>query len=249
MKKAGNYRQYYFKFSEFITYMTEGALISAFIVWIFYKSPAALILSIPGAAVFLFNRRKKLAEKRRRRFNIQFKDAITAMSAALIAGYSLENSITESNREMRLLYGEESDICRELNHMTAKLKLNIPIENLFMDLAERSDLEDIKIFAQIINIAKRTGGNMVAIIKNTAETITQKVETKQEIEVLISAKKMEQRIMNIVPIFMIAYISITSPGFFDVMYETIIGRIIMTTCLALYFVSYYLSERIANIEI
>lgn len=242
-------KQYSLSKLDTLKFFAAGILITILLAWIFYRSIAAVFLLMPIAVFYVIKKKKELTARRKQQFNIMFKDMIIAMSAALSSGYSLENSVIESYKEMKLLYGEKSSICVELDRISRKVKLNIPIENLFLELAEKSDIEDVKLFAQIISVAKRTGGNMIGIIRNTADTISRKVETKQEIEILISAKRLEQKIMSVVPIFIISYINITSPEFFDVMYETLMGRLIMTVCMVLYLASCYLSERIVNIEI
>ena len=66
---------------------------------------------------------------------------------------------------------------------------------------------------------------------------------------MISAKKMEQKIMNMVPFLIIFYVGTTSRGFFDVLYHNLIGVIIMTSCLLFYGAAYLLSKRIVKIEV
>lgn len=104
-------------------------------------------------------------------------------------------------------------------------------------------------FADVFLIAKRSGGNMTDILEKTAAVIGQKIETDQEIRLMISAKKMEQKIMNMVPFLIIFYIGTTSKGFFDVLYHNLIGVVIMTVCLGLYGTAYLLSKRIVEIEV
>ena len=45
------------------------------------------------------------------------------------------------------------------------------------------------------------------------------------------------------------YIDLTSPGFFDIMYRTMAGRLVMSGCLAVYGISLLLARRILQVEI
>ena len=108
---------------------------------------------------------------------------------------------------------------------------------------------DIQDFAEVFAVAKRSGGNMTEIIGRTITVISQKMDVEKEIDVLISAKRMEARIMNMVPFFIIFYISLTSPGFFTPMYHNVFGVILMTVCMGFYAFAYLLSERIVNIHV
>ena len=87
------------------------------------------------------------------------------------------------------------------------------------------------------------------MIRVCSVTIGDKIETAKEIQTLIAAKKLEGRIMDIIPCFIILYIDLSSPGFFDVLYYTLFGRVIMTACLAVYLGAILLSEKIMSIEV
>lgn len=104
-------------------------------------------------------------------------------------------------------------------------------------------------FAQVFAAAKRNGGNLTEVIERSASIIEEKVETEKEIQILVSARKLEQRIMNVVPFGILLYISVTSKGFFDVLYHNPAGIIIMTVCLAVYVAAVLLSGKIVNIEV
>ena len=62
-------------------------------------------------------------------------------------------------------------------------------------------------------------------------------------------KKYEQRIMDIVPLIMILYVNFTSGNMMSVMYNTLIGKLIMTICLLLYTVAFIIGEKITNISV
>ena len=47
----------------------------------------------------------------------------------------------------------------------------------------------------------------------------------------------------------VLYIDLTSPGFFDIMYRTMAGRLVMSGCLAVYGISLLLARRILQVEI
>ena len=90
---------------------------------------------------------------------------------------------------------------------------------------------------------------MTEVIERSALVIEEKIKTEKEIQVLISARKLEQKIMNVVPFAILLYVGITSKEFFDVLYYNSAGVIIMTVCLAVYLGAVLLSRRIVNIEV
>lgn len=244
-----DYSEYRFSVRERFVYTAEGLLLAAVIGYFFYRSWIACAALLPVLCFFMKEKKKELAQKRRRELSIQFKDLILAVSANQKAGYSVENAFRESSKDMVMLYGEDGIICTEIKYIIAGLNNNIVLEKLMLDLGMRSGLPDIMQFADVFLIAKRSGGNMTDVLAKTASVIEQKIETDKEIQLMISAKKMEQKIMNMVPFLIILYIGSTSRGFFDVLYHNLIGVIIMTVCLMFYAAAYVLSKRIVDIEV
>ncbi|MDE6846046.1 MAG: type II secretion system F family protein [Lachnospiraceae bacterium] len=244
-----DYREYHFRTKEKLFYILEGILLVAMIGYFFYQSWAACLCLTPVLVLFMKEKKKDLAKRQRQELSIQFKDLILAVAANQKAGYSIENAFREAYKDMEMLYGREGTICIEIKYIIAGLDNNIVLEKLIYNLGMRSGLPDIIQFADVFFIAKRSGGNMTDILQKSAAVIEQKTETDKEIQLMISAKKMEQKIMNMVPFLIIFYVSSTSKGFFDVLYHNMIGIIIMTVCLGFYMAAYLLSKRIVDIEV
>lgn len=221
----------------------------ALILYLFYKSPFAAILLLPG--IFFYHRYNKEERKKKYRkiLNSQFKDALLSLAAALRAGYSMENAVVECLGEVQGMYGEEAPVFRELQIVKNQMGLGIPLEEALQSFAERSKVEDIQTFSEVFSIAKRTGGDLVEIIQKTASDIAAKIDTRSEIDVVIRSKKLEQNIMLLMPPFIILYIDLSAGSMLAPLYESILGRVIMTICLAVYVGAYFLSRRIMNIEV
>ena len=87
------------------------------------------------------------------------------------------------------------------------------------------------------------------IIARTAEIIGEKIRIQEEILTATASRRMEQKIMSAIPILIVVYIELTSPGFFENLYSTMGGRILMTICLGIYLVSCQLAKSFLEIEI
>ena len=246
---AIDYSDYTFNRREWILYSAEGSLLVGIISYFFYRSLWAVLFLSPVFIIFLKVKKRELAKKRRMEINMQFKDAVLSVSANQRAGYSVENAFREAYKDMAMLYGKNSPICQELYYIIKGLDNNIVLERLLYDFGCRSHVPDILQFADVFLIAKRGGGNMTEIITGTADVIEQKITVDKEIQVLLSSKKMEQKIMNIIPFLIIFYISLTSKGFFDVLYHNVIGIVVMTICLVIYLAAFIISRKLVEIEV
>lgn len=228
--------------------LTAAALL-LFFSYFFYRSLLALPLLFPIAAGYLRMSQRENRDRQKRALRTEFKDAILSLSANLKAGYAVENALRETGREMDTLYGSKAQITRYLQQIVRGLCNNLPVEQLMQQFAAETGLEEIREFADIFSIVKKSGGNLTEIITETAEVISEKIETEKEIQVMITAKQLELRIMNLVPFAIVFYISVTSQGFFDVLYHNIPGVLIMTGCLILYLAAWLLGRRLIRIEV
>jgi tight adherence protein B len=59
----------------------------------------------------------------------------------------------------------------------------------------------------------------------------------------LAARRLESQIMNVVPLAILLYLQLTSPGYFDILYGNLAGICIMSACLLVYLFAYALSER------
>lgn len=248
-QQAIDYNSYRFSVLEWLKYSLLAVLAAAIGSYIFYKSIIIFSCLLPFCFLYPNLKRKELIAAKKRRLVVEFKEAIMILSSLLNAGYSLENSVKEALVELRLLYVKDNLIIKEFEYINQLIYMNISVERAFDDLAYRSHSEDIRSFAKVLRIAKRSGGELESIIAHTVGVIGDKVRIKEEIITMTTAKRFEQNVMNIFPLFIVLYIDISSPGFFNIMYTTIIGRVCMSIGLIVYLFAIYISKRLLNIEV
>lgn len=231
-----------------ILYLAEGVLAAAAVAWLFYQSGAAAVLLSPLAVPYCIYRLREDSRKRSRILAGQFREFLESVNNALRAGDSPENAFREGYREMVYEYGPDAPIAKEMSRVVGGLDNRIPLEQLLDEFADRTQTEEIREFAAVFRIAKRGGGNMTEILSGTAELIAQRLDVEKEISIMLSSRRLEQRIMDLTPFMIIFYIGITSPGFFDVLYHNFEGIAFMTLCLAAYLAALVLSEKILAVK-
>jgi tight adherence protein B len=244
-----DYSKYRYTKPELILYASVGAGIGVIICWLCYNSIYAAPVSVITCIVYLKKKKKELIKKRKNTLLYHFNDFLNALNISLGAGYSLENGIKSSLEDMKQLHGEKDVIVNELKIMASGLKIKKPIEELFRDLGERSDEDDIRLFSEMITTARKHGGGLVKVLSDTRKIINEKIETKHETEKILGSKIYEQKIMSIMPAAVIIYLRLTFDGFIEQLYGNIAGVIIMSGCLLVYMGAYYLGKKIVNIEI
>lgn len=230
---------------RFVLWFLKGGVLS----YLFYRNFLWTgILSLLVGIFGVFWERQQERKRWKKQINLEFREGMQGIATALNAGYSVENAFVEASKDLELLYGKRSTLAPEFRMVVTKCQLNQPVEEVLQELALRVEVEDIRRFAEIFQIAKRTGGDLIAITRTTADRISEKIELQREIEAMSAGKRMEAQVMNCVPLGMILYFWICSPDFLNSLYHGD-GRIIMTFFLIVYLLAYYWSERIIQIKI
>ncbi len=246
---AEDYRLTKLRPVEVVRFFLIWTMLDTVIAFLFFRSMLAFAVLFPAFGLFLKDRRIQLGKQRRKRLREGFLSGMQFFSTALQAGYAPENAFRESLRELSGMYGEEEPIVREFGRIVTGIGVNVTPETLLTDLGERSGVEDIRNFAEVFTAARRTGGDLIAIVRNTVTDIQQKEETALEIETVLAGRQMEQRMMSVIPLFILAYVGLTSPDFLAPLYGNALGAVIMMICLLIYLAAYLWGRKIMEIEV
>lgn len=225
-----------------------GSIYGWMICWLFYDRIWILPLMIPLLFPWMNHRRKKARQKEKDKIRKEFREMMVSVGNSLSAGYSLENALKTAREDLKM-YQEEGVLEKELYMLMISLKMNEPVDKLLLNMAERVDLEELRQFAEIVSIVKKIGGNLIEIIGKTVEHLNQAMQLKEEILTMTAAKRMEKKIMTMMPYAILAYVRIANPGYFQVLYESAVGVVIATMALLCLWSANLWAERVIEIEI
>ena len=229
--------------------LLQGGGILCIISYLFYGNLFWAILFSPYLFRYMKSWEKQTIKKKKEKFRIQFKEAIQFLSTALHVGYSVENALRETDKDLAGLYKKEEMIRKEISFMTRQVQMNVPVETAMQEFAERTGEEDVHTFVTVFALAKRSGGDTLEMIRNVVRQMGDKIDVEREIETLLTAKKMEFRILTVVPLGMVAYLKFSFPELTNVLYGNTVGAIVMSVCLAVYVVAYEVGRRMVEIEV
>ncbi|MCR5677324.1 MAG: hypothetical protein K6G13_04765 [Agathobacter sp.] len=190
-------------------------------------------------------------QRRKRQLQEDFLIVIASVVSDLRAGISMENAWKEACIVLRQAYPDRKRpgiMQEEINAISRSLELNIPIEQLLLEFASHHDDETITNFAEVFQFAKRTSGDLIHVMEHTMMLMREKNEIEKEIEVMIASKRMEQRVMNVLPVFMLLYLRVAAADYLSDMYHNWIGIGVMTVCLLIYIGALMLSQKMMRIR-
>lgn len=202
-----------------------------------------ILLLAVGYGYFNILFQEKQNEKRQKICQ-EFKEMLLLSGTGQRAGYSIENSLINSTGDLSRLFGTKSAICLMLKEVYIARENNQSIHEIFIKAGRETDIEDIWQFGEIYQIAYASSGNMSVIMDKAAQVLIEKLEIRNNAYIALNERIFELKIMNMMPFLIIVYVSLTNPGYFDVMYHNLKGILIMTGVLIVYILSYLWGQKL-----
>ncbi|WP_455052948.1 type II secretion system F family protein [Mogibacterium sp.] len=194
------------------------------------------------AEYMLARRKRALAE--------QFKDFLFILSTSIGAGRGMRDAIGEAIPGIVGIYGENAILSKELKNMHKRMSIgNEEDVTVLNDFAKRSGSEDIVDFMIIYSTCKTTGASLVDALNKAASVIIDKMTIENEIRTMANRKKNESIILFVMPFVVVLFLNLFSPEYIAPLYESYIGRVIMTMVVAADIFIYSVMQKITDVEI
>ena len=177
-----------------------------------------------------------------------FCEMLRILAGELQVGYSMENAFPQTLRAMEEVSAPDEPIIRMLRDVCLKIRLHQTVEEAILDFSKESDHEDIRNFVTVFISAKRRGGDMISVIRHTSMIIAQKRDVEREVQMVMAAKRYEFHLMAVIPIGIIAYMRMSFPELFSLLYGNAAGALFMSGALVVLAAAYWIGSRIISIE-
>ncbi len=261
-----NYKVYVFSKAERILFTLIAFLAGAAIGYLFYGGLAkdaygnptmltyilnvviSVLVGIVAVKLALPTIASSLKEKRIAELKFQFRDMLDSLATSLNSGKNVIDSFQSVDQDLRMQYEESAYILQELKVIMTGIYNSIDIEVLLSDFGRRSGVEDIESFANVFQICYRQGGNLKEVIRNTHSIINDKMEIEREIKTMVSTNNLQQKIMIVIPVLLVAMIKAVSPEF-AANFATPTGIMATTFAVVMFVVAYFIGKKILDIKL
>ena len=123
---------------------------------------------------------------------------------------------------------------------------NYNIEDLLLNFAARSGLEDVDSFANVFEVCNRRGGNLKQIVGETRSVINDKIEIEMEIQTMVAASKNELNVMMVMPFI----IMLSMRGLGDSMTgNSMTNLIVKFAALGIFVGAYKIGDKLVSIKL
>ena len=223
-----DYTKYHLSKKELGMLVIFVLVLSFILGWLFFDTYLGVVICPIIFVVLKKALEDYLCEQRLKRIRNQFKDILFFLSSAFASGLHLQDGLESAYTQIKEIHGPKAEMADELHMMVLKLKEVAWGEmELWQDLSRRTGLEDIEDFSEVFAACRDAGGDLIKAVDKAAAMIVEKINVENEMRTMFAQKKTEGRMVGTMPVIMILFLKLTSPGYLNVMYETLPGRIMM----------------------
>jgi tight adherence protein B len=197
----------------------------------------ALAVAVP---MFILN---FMAQRRRRKVEQQFPIALDIFVRALRSGHPIASAIQLLTEEM------EDPIGSEFGLVSDEVSYGAELADALFAMAERWDLDDIRMFVVSLMVQNETGGNLAEILENLAEVIRARASMYLKVRALSSEGRMTGWVLTGAPVFAFVSLFISNPKFYmDVAMDRmfLIG---FPGLIVLYFIGFFTIRNMIDLKV
>jgi tight adherence protein B len=176
-----------------------GGLVAALVV-----GPAVAIIGAIGALVVRHVVLRRRVSRARRLVGDQLADAVSATASGLRAGLSLPQSLGYARDEA------EEPLRGDLAGLVGAIDVGVPIGEALDRWADAQGTEDARLLTGVLDLHRRTGGDLPAVLDGLAVTLRERRAAHREVRALTAQARLSGVILGLLPIGFFAFLMLTS---------------------------------------
>ncbi|MDR9806182.1 type II secretion system F family protein [Rhizobium hidalgonense] len=228
---------------RFALFAIAGALLTWLVAQVFvpstlFRIPVFLLICLLVPALVVWRARAR----RMRKFELKLPEALDVANRSLAAGHPLPAAISLVAREM------PDPIGTEFGLLSDELTYGVTLDDALVNLAERVGVEDLNLLAISLSVQAGTGGNLVEILQNLSKTLRDRTLLKAKVRAISSEGRITAIFMSIYPFLLYAMIKILSPTYFDPVWDSGHGTIVVSVLLAVMAIGNVILYKMVNFE-
>lgn len=196
------------------------AVAGTLVMGLVLRSPLAVVgMALGAVPILILNAR---ATQRAQRLSEQLPDALDLVSRSLQAGHGLSDAMRLCAQEMPV------PVSQEFGRVFDEHNLGRDLREALTALADRNPRNfDLKIFVSSVLLQRDTGGNLIEILENIANTIRDRFVFKAKVKALTAEARISAIILGSLPLLMMALISFMRPEYLEPLFYEELGRLFL----------------------
>ena len=182
-------------------------------------------------------------KKRKRKIKNDMLRAVILLNNAFKAGKSTMQAVEIASREL------PEPISIEFKKIYQDLSYGISSDVAFSRFARRVNLEEARYISSSLIILNKTGGNIVAVFSAIERTLFEKKKLEEDLKNSTQASNLVVKVLMGVPVVFILIIYVLSPDYFEPLFSSPLGYMIIFIVFLMFLVYMYLLKKIMKVKV
>lgn len=218
------------------------AVTSVYLLWTLL-APLLGVLGLAVGVVAVRGYLRRGRERRREAFIAQLPELARVLANATYAGLSLPTSLA--------LAGDELDepARTELKRVSTAVSFGSSLSLALDELRSRIDSREVSVLVSTLVVAARSGGSLVTSLRDIAETLDERKETRREIRTILSQSVATAYMVIALGFGMLLLLNVMQPGTVETMTREPLGQLALLVASVLFVAGFFAIRRMTRIDV
>jgi tight adherence protein B len=181
--------------------------------------------------------------KRMRKFDEEFPEALDLIARALKAGHAFITGLKMVADEM------DDPVGPEFRKTFDEQNFGLPLKDALENLTERVPSLDVRFFSTAVLIQRETGGNLSEILENLAHVVRERFKILRQVRVYTAHGRMTGYVLLALPAVLCIALSFINPDHMNLLFRERIGQMLLMTAVVMQLIGYVWIRQVVKIEV
>jgi tight adherence protein B len=206
-------------------------------------TPIGMVAGVPAAYIPIFLL-QRAGNKRSTELVDQLPDTLELIARSLQAGLGLTDALRMVAEEMPM------PVAAEFGRVFEEIRFGRDYREAFGKLVNRNPgVFDLRLLVSSILLQRETGGNLIEILENIADTIRARGLFKAKVKAMVSEAKFSAGILACLPLFVATAITISNPLYLMPLFEETMGNAVVLYVVCSYSLGLFLMNEMSKVEV
>lgn len=198
-----------------------AVLVGTVVGWVLAAglAPVFGILGVGAAAGALRAWLARARERRKEQFIAQMPELARVLSNSTSAGLSIASALAVAGTELTAPAGTE------LQRVANRVRFGADLETAMSELEERLPSREVSVLVSTLLVASRSGGSLVTALRDIADTLDDRKETRREVRTTLAQATVTGYIVIAMGMSILFLLNVIQEGTVRAMTEELVGQI------------------------
>ena len=184
-----------------------------------------------------------MAKKRRtQKIKNEMLRAVIIMNNAFKAGKSTLQAVNIASQDLPY------PISKEFEKIGQDMAYGLSVDVAFNRFAKRVKLEEANYIASVLTILNKTGGNIINVFSSIEKTLFDKKKLEEDLKNSTAASNLVVKFLMVIPILFVLIIYIVSPTYFEPLFSSTLGYMVIFIIVMMFVIYIYLLNKIMKVR-